>query len=155
MSAKGDAAALWESYQISEHLPQRVIPVGRWTRKKGETKPSRPEGLGQTMKASTPRTSSPSVPKEVETKRKSLKFGVLEAPVDDPLLRRQDLSGLHLTCTSIDVRKNGSLSLFRRSLSLRDAVYESLLRCVGINSAILGLVIFHQQRILYHQINIF
>lgn len=44
------------------------------------------------------------IPNNVETGIKTLEFGVLEAPVDDPLQRRQDLTGLHLTCTTIDVR---------------------------------------------------
>lgn len=32
-----------------------------------------------------------------------MNFGVLEAPVDDPPLRRQDLTGLHVRCTTVEV----------------------------------------------------
>lgn len=43
--------------------------------------------------------------------RRSLKYGVLEAYVDDPILRRTDLTGLHLRCTTIMVSVRGYDSL--------------------------------------------
>lgn len=43
------------------------------------------------------------IPKDVRVEVKAMAFGVLEAPVDDPILRRKDLTGLHLTCTTIMV----------------------------------------------------
>lgn len=54
---------------------------------------------------SSPAISGFSIPRDVEVRRKDMRFGSLEGPVDDPFLRRQDLTGLHLTCTTITVRK--------------------------------------------------
>ncbi|XP_047488084.1 probable glutamate receptor [Penaeus chinensis] len=41
------------------------------------------------------------IPKVVRVEVKAMAFGVLEAPVDDPIVRRKDLTGLHLTCTTV------------------------------------------------------
>lgn len=44
-----------------------------------------------------------SIAKGVEVRERHMKFGVLEAPVDDPYLRRQDLTGIHFRCTTLQV----------------------------------------------------
>ncbi|XP_069974744.1 glutamate receptor ionotropic, kainate 2-like [Penaeus vannamei] len=41
------------------------------------------------------------IPEGVRVEVKATAFGILEAPVDDPVVRRRNLTGLHLTCTTI------------------------------------------------------
>ncbi|XP_042873578.1 uncharacterized protein LOC122254123 [Penaeus japonicus] len=42
-----------------------------------------------------------SIAEGVEVRVQHMEFGVLEAPVDDPHLRRQDLTGIHFRCTTL------------------------------------------------------
>lgn len=44
-----------------------------------------------------------SIAEGVEVRVQHMEFGVLEAPVDDPHLRRQDLTGIHFRCTTLQV----------------------------------------------------
>lgn len=130
-SQDGSSASLWESYQVDPQFPQRVVHVGRWTNARPSsthlTNPphsqshsplsnnsqnqiqndkeepvSEKEGGAETgNKASF--TIHSTVSNGVEVRTKHLRFGVLEAPVDDPHLRRQDLTGVHLRCTTMQV----------------------------------------------------
>lgn len=43
------------------------------------------------------------IPEGVRVEVKATAFGILEAPVDDPVVRRRNLTGLHLSCTTIMV----------------------------------------------------
>ncbi|XP_047487272.1 uncharacterized protein LOC125038077 [Penaeus chinensis] len=108
--ADGEPATLSEIYQVGRHLRQIVVgPVGRWLPSAGTHAAAelltRTSGSAESRmhKAST-RESPTALPKprEVDVAAKSLAFGTLEAPVDDPLLRRRDLTGLHLVCTTIE-----------------------------------------------------
>ncbi|XP_037803358.1 probable glutamate receptor [Penaeus monodon] len=92
MSADGARAWLWESYQVSRTAAPRRLLVGRWTSYK--------EGLTlDQIKEDASKDSR--IPKAVDVGIRAMKFGILEAPLDDPSLRRQDLTGLHLTCATI------------------------------------------------------
>lgn len=113
LSNDGETATLWETYQVSRKTKKHTVLVGRWTSK---TRPSNTndgeriercpahvcdEERERNMSSQDLRALS--VSKDVDTGVKSLTFGVLQAPIDDPHLRRQDLTGLHLTCTTIPV----------------------------------------------------
>ncbi|ROT61506.1 Protein CBR-GLR-5 [Penaeus vannamei] len=131
-SQDGSSASLWESYQVDPQFPQRVVHVGRWTNARPssthltftpphsqshsplsnnsqnqiqndkEEPVSEKEGGAETgNKASF--TIHSTVSNGVEVRTKHLRFGVLEAPVDDPHLRRQDLTGVHLRCTTMQL----------------------------------------------------
>ncbi|XP_047488310.1 probable glutamate receptor isoform X2 [Penaeus chinensis] len=107
LTVDGAAASLWESYQVSHSLGKRLLKVGRWTTAPRCADAPRDEAdEGNPMSGSSTPTSHAaallSIPKEVGTAQMTMDFGVLLAPVDDPLQRRQDLTGLHLTCTTID-----------------------------------------------------
>ncbi|XP_042892008.1 probable glutamate receptor [Penaeus japonicus] len=107
-STDGKFANIWEAYQVSQHLKQRVTPVGSWrdcSRRRNIPFGERNTDVNGLTSDKKPSSSVPatsfSIPADVEVRRKSMTFGVLEGPVDDPFLRRQDLTGLHLTCTTI------------------------------------------------------
>ncbi|XP_037803393.1 uncharacterized protein LOC119597824 [Penaeus monodon] len=113
LTVDGEAASLWESYQVSQSHGKRLLKVGHWTTAprcpdahldclslSDEAEEGNPSSGGSTP---TSDAAAPlSIPKEVGTAQVSMAFGVLLAPVDDPLQRRHDLTGLHLTCTTID-----------------------------------------------------
>ncbi|XP_070000318.1 probable glutamate receptor [Penaeus vannamei] len=131
-SQDGSSASLWESYQVDPQFPQRVVHVGRWTNARPssthltftpphsqshsplsnnsqnqiqndkEEPVSEKEGGAETGNKASFRIHS-TVSNGVEVRTKHLRFGVLEAPVDDPHLRRQDLTGVHLRCTTMQL----------------------------------------------------
>ncbi|XP_042883098.1 glutamate receptor ionotropic, NMDA 2A-like [Penaeus japonicus] len=95
-------ATIWETYQVGEAFEQRLTTVGRWTRK-GYNDLSNDSSPNGTAVTSTPLPPNGiSISTAVTVKAKTMNHGVLEAPVDDPMLRRNDLSGLHIKCTSIE-----------------------------------------------------
>ncbi|XP_063600731.1 probable glutamate receptor [Penaeus indicus] len=110
------SATLWENYQLGQNYDQHLTPVGRWTlTTEDQTNPSNNDSsddydFGDDSKGfmggspSSPTSREIPIPSTVTVKTKALKHGVLEGPVDDLLFRRTDLSGLHVTCTSINVR---------------------------------------------------
>lgn len=58
--------------------------------------------------------------------RKSMRYGVLEAYLDDPIMGRTDLTGLHLRCTTIMVRVGGrAVEYFLRFLLFADLKFCS------------------------------
>lgn len=114
----GEPATLSEIYQVGRHLPQKVVgPVGRWlpsaspadAHAAGDARPRTNSNAESRMHEASTRGSpmALSKPSEVDVAAKSLAFGTLEAPVDDPLRRRRDLTGLHLVCTTIEVGGSG------------------------------------------------
>ncbi|XP_042876134.1 glutamate receptor-like [Penaeus japonicus] len=113
LSADGEAATLAEVYQVGEHLQQNVVgSVGRWTSSSSfsEKQPGKEPSTRTATKNIIPISEDATLdylralskPKEVDVGVKTLAFGTLEAPVDDPLLRRRDLTGLHLVCATIE-----------------------------------------------------
>ncbi|XP_047487922.1 probable glutamate receptor [Penaeus chinensis] len=110
------SATLWESYQIGPNYDQHLTPVGRWTlTTRDQNDPSNNDSSDdhdfsgdskgfRGESPSPPASREIAIPNTVSVKTKVLKHGVLEGPVDDLLFRRTDLSGLHVTCTSIDYK---------------------------------------------------
>ncbi|ROT78933.1 putative glutamate receptor 2-like [Penaeus vannamei] len=110
----GEGASLWESYQVSSYNAKRLLKVGHWRRARrcpdahldclsfsNEVDEGLPSSDGSTP--TSPRAAALlSIPKEVKTALLTMDSGVLLAPADDPVQRRKDLTGLHLTCTTID-----------------------------------------------------
>lgn len=114
-SSDSETATLWESHQVTEHLEQRILPVGRWVSggslagSTGVPNPSRGTTAREDLAAEEVLASHPSVARvvlqeSVRVERRTLDFGLMEAPVDDPPLRRLDLTGLHVRCTTVEVR---------------------------------------------------
>lgn len=113
LSVDGKTATLGENYQVTKALEQRLVLVGCWMNSRVRSDGLGKVGLGPTGGNQSVIPGSPvhretesrsSIPRDVDTRVNKLQWGVLEAPVDDPLQRRQDLTGLHLTCVTIDVR---------------------------------------------------
>lgn len=110
----GEGASLWESYQVSSYNAKRLLKVGHWRRARrcpdahldclsfsNEVDEGLPSSDGSTP--TSPRAAALlSIPKEIKTALLTMDSGVLLAPADDPVQRRKDLTGLHLTCTTID-----------------------------------------------------
>ncbi|ROT84725.1 putative glutamate receptor ionotropic, delta-1 isoform X2 [Penaeus vannamei] len=113
-SSDGKVATLWESYQVSEHLEQRTQPVGRWvsiarpphartdTHAQFESATAGEKLAAEGVFSSHPLVAGLAIPKVVRVERRRLGVGALEAPVDDPPLRRRDLTGLHVRCTTVE-----------------------------------------------------
>lgn len=84
----GVIASLWEAYQVRKDHPLKVVRIGEWT-SQGVllSKEKLVAAVGSRFKGRTMRV-------------QELQHGVLRAPIDDPLLHRDDLTGLHLRCVT-------------------------------------------------------
>lgn len=152
-SQDGSYASLWESYQVDHQYPQRVVHVGRWTKARpfsndlappsnsqshsplrnniqnqiqndtGEPTNNNEGGTESDDRVSFKIHSTVSNGVEVRTKR--LRSGVLQAPVDDPYLRRQDLTGVHLRCTTMQVGRLLILVKGVRNIMLNSVIEKS------------------------------
>ncbi|XP_042891241.1 probable glutamate receptor [Penaeus japonicus] len=112
LSHDGRMATIWETYQVSHRNKPRIVPYGRWV---SNTKTRAPDTQTETKEPDTRTTSgakatnSPPQPfamaglsSDSEVKTKTMEYGVLEALEGDPLLRRTDLTGLDLKCTTLE-----------------------------------------------------
>ncbi|XP_069974745.1 probable glutamate receptor [Penaeus vannamei] len=120
ISPEGDTATLWEAYQITAHMDQKLTRVGLWTLRQDEsTTPHEHHNQGDPNARTTTgewalhshplrngvlRGASSTIRGRKGMVRKSMRYGVLEAYLDDPIMGRTDLTGLHLRCTTIMVR---------------------------------------------------
>lgn len=85
------AARLWQVYQVSPSLEKKVLPSGGWS----PGTPASGTDAWSWLRDSLRSGESFQV--------KELTFGSMAAVTGDPLLRRSDLTGLHLACTTISV----------------------------------------------------
>ncbi|XP_064106803.1 probable glutamate receptor [Macrobrachium nipponense] len=101
----GKIVNFWESFQVTENLPQSRQIIGQWWRKEALPETWRHEqsfqsrfneGLEWHRKQKAP-------PTNANSKLKVLKFGAitLSLPSEERMKRRRDLSGLHLACVTI------------------------------------------------------
>lgn len=89
----GTNVSLWEAYQVRKDHQLKVIRTGEWTAKVPAARGIPPSeetlvaAVGYRFKRRTMRV-------------QEFPHGVLRAPTDDPLLHRDDLTGLHLRCVT-------------------------------------------------------
>ncbi|XP_053642597.2 probable glutamate receptor [Cherax quadricarinatus] len=90
-------AALWETYQASPHLQHHTQQLGRWTlatppgQVTPDADPGNQPGFLQEGRAEL-----------LQVEKMVTRYGVLEAPRNDPIINRRNLTGLHLRCTTIE-----------------------------------------------------
>ncbi|XP_068232538.1 probable glutamate receptor [Palaemon carinicauda] len=89
----GHIAKFWESYQVTENLPQSRQIIGRWRRRRTSPAAWNPEFPFQAYPQEN-------VTSE-DVKPKQMKFGVVSLSSDERVKWRRDLSGLHLKCVTI------------------------------------------------------
>ncbi|XP_050701285.1 uncharacterized protein LOC126987866 [Eriocheir sinensis] len=82
------SATLWQVYQVAPGMDKRLLHAGRWLLPTPEADKELARVRGQMM------------PRDRLEERK-VTFGRMLGVVGDPLLRREDLSGLQLTCSTI------------------------------------------------------
>lgn len=102
---------MWETYQVSQKNKQRIVPYGRWV---SNTNTEDLNAQSETIDAKTRTgnkardslhpfaTLGPS--KDFKVKARKMRFGVLETLEGDSVLRRTDLTGLYLECTTLEVK---------------------------------------------------
>ncbi|ROT77379.1 putative glutamate receptor ionotropic, delta-1 [Penaeus vannamei] len=100
---------MWETYQVSQKNKQRIVPYGRWV---SNTNTEDLNTQSETIDAKTRTgnkardslhpfaTLGPS--KDFKVKARKMRFGVLETLEGDSVLRRTDLTGLYLECTTLE-----------------------------------------------------
>lgn len=91
---EGAAAKVWQVYQVAPGMEKRLLPAGRWLQLTPEADEELALVRGQWRS-----------PDRLEERK--VTFGRMLGVVGDPLLRRADLSGLRLICTTVHVRHSG------------------------------------------------
>ncbi|XP_071520979.1 probable glutamate receptor isoform X2 [Panulirus ornatus] len=100
---EGTRATLWQSYQVAFNLKHNIVLHGHWY---AITPHHLPDSAGDSADDGEPQSSSSDSEEEEEEKttgwvKRTMRFGVLVAAMGDPVLRRRDLTGLHLRCTTV------------------------------------------------------
>lgn len=113
-AATGDSAIIWETYQITRGLPRKTFRIGDWRRGSASGLASRDFAKGLVLEEQWRHRR--------DIREKALRYGVMRAPIDDPLQHRGDLTGLHLRCVALAVQVLTILEqvMFRLDLALAD-----------------------------------
>ncbi|XP_047480229.1 probable glutamate receptor [Penaeus chinensis] len=115
-SPQKTSASLWETYQISKEFPKRTFIVGDWVGRErleigGALGPEEETDALLFQGRLESQGSSGRGPwrRNREIRAKVLRHGVMRASTDDPLRFRDDLTGLHLRCATLQYRPLTSL----------------------------------------------
>lgn len=109
LSRDATKASFWEVYQVSTSVAQKRVPGGSWSMsasedKLNQTNKENKEDISNDEHTIKPEIASDgSLQSSTEMKEKVVTFGKIIAVDGDPLMRRTDLTGLHLTCTTVVV----------------------------------------------------
>lgn len=104
-------ASFWQVYQVSPNVYQKRLPAGRWSlstskNKLNQTRNENPEESKEKERIEFAIEVNENQQSSTEMVERDVTFGKLIALAGDPFLRRTDLTGLHLSCTTVVVRSN-------------------------------------------------
>ncbi|KAK7074049.1 hypothetical protein SK128_004528, partial [Halocaridina rubra] len=99
VNIKGQEATLWEAYQVAENLPQRINKVGSWITNDGNSAKKRDQNMPKGRKPLEDQKKSQEPIRGFSEKREM--FGIMNSTTEDLIIRRRDLTGLHIRCSTI------------------------------------------------------
>ncbi|XP_045107998.1 uncharacterized protein LOC123502798 [Portunus trituberculatus] len=131
LSRDGTKAYFWEVYQVSPDVAQRRLPSGSWFMMASKDKLNRTSNdnkndIPNDKHILEPDTALQKV-RQSSTKmtEKTATFGRIIAVEGDLLMRRTDLTGLHLTCTTVVAPPLTELSTTKSRKSKPGGIYGS------------------------------